>query len=534
MRLLLPQRKGARALVVVPALAAAGLVALATDGAERPRSVEARASLAAPPAGAALRASTPAARVTVARPRAGAGGTTLLRARVRGARERIVAVTFELDGRPLGTDTTAPYAFDVDPSALPARGALRAVAIDRIGRRAASARVRVRFRRARAGAVIAASPGNGVTRALDALGRGHVTVRLGPGRYALTAVRLGPRARLVGSGPATVLEPAARAAPWALVTTRGRGARLEDLSIDGAGRAERAVSVGPGSRHVRLQGVRIRGVRDSGVWLWGPHHDVSVQDGLIEGSGAVNAGVFDVGSDRSSNVSVVRTTIRDFRGYGVLFAHRFYRRPAAALHNLALDNRISDIEDPSRSDGTSEGGIWSGGVEAAIIGNHTRRTGIDGIETVGSSSRTTIVANDVEQTPVGIYVERATHGSLIARNRIAEVRIGINVEWEHSGAGSAANTFAGNRIQRAARTGLFVDVGSDGNRIERNVFVRSGTPAIVLQGASENLVVSNRMCSRVGDGAVVAQQSGRREDGSLATARGNRLARNDDSGSCGP
>ena len=186
---------------------------------------------------------------------------------------------------------------------------------------------------------------------------------------------------------------------------------------------------------------------------------------------------------------------------------------------------------PTRQDGTDEGGIWTGGVGAAIIANHVRHTGIDGIETVGSSTRTTIVANDVADTPVGIYLEHSTNASLIARNvdrrrrdrgqrRVAPRR--RRVERER---------FVANRVVGARDAGMFVDVGSDANRIEDNVFVHGARPAIVLQGASDNLVRANHACGKAGP--MVGQQAGRFEDGSRAAARRNRVVGNVQAGACG-
>ncbi len=148
------------------------------------------------------------------------------------------------------------------------------------------------------------------------------------------------------------------------------------------------------------------------------------------------------------------------------------------MHGVALDNEISDIRDPDRDGcvtdarntsgcGTNEGGIWTGGVEAAIIGNTIRRARWDGIETVGSSTRTAIVGNVIRETRTGIYLEHSTNRSLIRKNLIVDAKTGINVEWFHDDVGSSHNTFMFNRVVRA-ESGLFLDVGSDGNRIVGN------------------------------------------------------------------
>lgn len=489
-----------------------------------------QAPLRAPSAGFVdgHRAGAPAPRVRAATSRA-ADGDVLLQASIQRSRARIVALSFFAGDRALGTDTTAPYRLDLAAGDLaPGRHRVHAVAVDRLGRRTTSRRVTVAVHAAAAG--LHATPTSGLQRALAALRAGHVTVRLAPGRYSLDAVRLGPGARLLGAGARTVLTPAPGADPWALLNAQGRHIRIGDLAVDGDGRADRAVSVADGSADVRVQRLTVRRVRVNAVEAWGAHRDVSVQDSVLDGRGASNAGVFDLGSDGSRDVSVVRTRISGFRGYGVVFAQRFYGRPRVALHNLALDDDISDIVDPARSNGTSEGGIWTGGVAAAIVGNRVRRTGTDGIQTVGSSRGTTIVANDVGRTPVGIYLEHSTDSSLVARNRIGDVGTGINVEWRHAGGGSSANTFAANTIVRAAQAGVFLDVGSDANRVEHNRFVQGARPAIVLQGSSANVVRANRGCG--GRGRMVAEQAGRREDGALAEARANRLADNVETASC--
>jgi parallel beta-helix repeat protein len=205
------------------------------------------------------------------------------------------------------------------------------------------------------------------------------------------------------------------------------------------------------------------------------------------------------------------------------------------LYGVALDNAISNIRDPDRDGcvtnarttsgcGTNEGGIWTGGVAAAIIGNTIRRARWDGIETVGSSTRTTIVANAIRDTRTGIYLEHATNQSLIARNLIVDTPTGINVEWLHDGVGSSRNTFTNNRVVRA-ESGLFVDVGSDGNRIVGNVFVGGGRPAITLQGSSENVVRDNVGCG-VTPAPLVGLESARWESGAVADSTGNRLSGN--------
>jgi Right handed beta helix region/Bacterial Ig domain len=472
-----------------------------------------------------------------------------LTARARAASgSRVVAVTFFLDGRPLGSDTTKPYRLDVDPALLPSGDhRVRVQAVDDLGRRRTTQPSSVTIE-AGESEIVDAAPGESFERARDALDRGDVTVRLAPGRYQVDELELGSGARLIGSGPRTVLAPPPGKRYWALVVAKGENIRITDLALDGAGSVPGneedgiAVAIFDGSSDVRLQRLRMFRVRHHAVNTWGAHSNISVQDSLIESDGKAEAGVVALGSDETRDVSVIRTRVRRFTSFGILLQQQEYGRPAADLHGVVLDNVVSDIRDPSRDGcwteakdrtpgcGTNEGGIWTGGVEAAVIGNTVRRARWDGIQTVGSSTRTKIVHNKVYDTRTGIYLEHSTHRSLIAHNLIVDALTGINVEWWHEGAGSKRNTFAFNRFV-SAETGIFVDVGGDHNRIVGNVFVGGPSPAIILQGSSNNLVKDNRGC-RMRAGSLIGLESARWDDGREAVSRGNRMDGNRSGAGC--
>jgi parallel beta-helix repeat protein len=470
---------------------------------------------------------------------------TTLKASATATSGRIAAVTFLLDGSPLGSDTIAPYTLTLNPGLVrPGRHTLTVSAVDTHGRRSSTHPAAITTDRFRTQA-LTTSPGKGVERALAALRRGHVTVRLAPGQYHLDDVTIGDGARLIGSGPRTVIA-APSGSYFAVLVARGRDIAISNLTVDGGGPGPGrgiAVAVFDGSRNVRLSRLRLTHVRQDGVNVWGAYSNVSVQDSVIEGDGNAQVGVFALGSDRSRDTSVIRTRIRGFRSHGILLAQRAYGRPTAALHGLALDNVVSDIRDPARDRcyyapnttpkcGTNEGGIWTGGVEAAIIGNTIVRARWDGIETVGSSTRTTVVGNRIRDTRTGIYLEHSTNDSLFAGNVVSGARTGINVEWWHDGQGSTRNTFSSNRIFSATKGGLFVDVGDDGNQIVQNVFVGGARPAIVLQGTSDNVVRRNLGCG-AGNEALVGEQSAYNESGTRAVPRRNRVSGNSTGTSCG-
>jgi parallel beta-helix repeat protein len=435
----------------------------------------------------------------------------------------IAAVTLLVDGRAVGSDTTPPYSVLVDGASL-APGAHRASVelVRRDGTRTRSGASTLVVAHG-SGREVVASPHSGFDRALHLLARGNVTVRLRPGRYPVSTLSLGPGARLVGSGPSTVL--AAPAGPyWAVVVVRGSDTLLSRLTVDGAGEGGglgHAIVVQSGVRRFVARDLVIERVRNVGVYAWGSLSDISIQDARITSSGAAEAGVI-AALASGDDLSVIRSRIAGFENWGINFVQTPHDNRATGLRALALDNVVTDIDAREDTHGTTKGGIWSGGAGAAIIGNVVRRTGWDGIETVGSSHGVSIVGNRVSNTPVGIYLEHSTTRSLIARNVIEDTRNGINVEWEYAGVGSGQNVFRGNRVLRASAVGLFIDVGADDNRVVANR-LDAGVAGIVLQGSSQNHVAGNVVCRA---STAVEQRVGLWENARAARPVANRLERN--------
>jgi parallel beta-helix repeat protein len=460
---------------------------------------------------------------------------------------RVVAVTFLLDGKPLGSDTTSPFQLDVDAGLLPrGRHELVAEAVDALYNMATTPPLSVRTKGPAASAVVA-TPTEGLEEALVALRRGGVTVRLEPGRYRLANVAIGSDVTLIGSGKDTVIEPPPGTGYQSVLSVGGSGITISDLAIDGGGPgagAGSAIEVRPGSSEVRLQRLRLEHVRRVGVLAWGRHADVSVQDSTIEGDGLARVGVVTADPGEPAeyrDASVIRTLITGFRYYGISFQQIAHGDVDAARYSLALGNRVRNIADPERlicledrnapGCGTNEGGIWSGGADAAILGNTVRGARWDAIQTVGTSDRVAIVGNVVSNTRTGIYLEHSTNDSLITRNRVTDVETGIKVEWRYGAVGSDRNVFSRNRIVLASHAAILVEVGANGNSIVANAFVRTAVPAIHLVGSSNNLVRGNVVCGAT-DGPLVEERTLPYDDGTPAVPSGNVLDANEVVASC--
>ena len=188
---------------------------------------------------------------------------TTLKASARARSGRIVAVTFLLDGAPLGSDTIAPYRFTLNPGLVrPGRHALTVAVVDNHGRRSSTRAAGLTTERYRTQGPDGVA-GAGLERALAALRRGHVTVRLAPGRYRLNDVKIGDDARLIGSGPRTVIT-APGTSYFAVLVARGAESRSRphvDGGGPGPGRGNcrcglRRLPKTYGSRRLRLTRVR--------------------------------------------------------------------------------------------------------------------------------------------------------------------------------------------------------------------------------------------------------------------------------------
>jgi nitrous oxidase accessory protein NosD len=436
----------------------------------------------------------------------------------------LVAVTYILDGKPAGTATLPPFALRLNPGDIPpGNHSLRIEGVTASGGRLTSPTTRVQVRTSRT-RILTASPTRGLARALQALNRGHATVVLEPGSYVLQGVRIGDGGALVGQRGTVLMAPSSAYSNILLVD--GRNVRISHLTLDGAGQGQgdgEGIAVAAGARNVRISDVDIVHIRRSGIYAYGSFFNISVQDSSLSGDGTADAGALIGLHEGGSYASIIRCHVQGFRRWGVNFVQSAYGRVDVGRGALALDNSISDIDDPATQDGTDEGGIWTGGAAASIIGNSIQRATWDGIETTGSSEGTTVADNVIGDTRTGIYVEHSTNHSIFVRNTMSHVQTGINVEWRYGDVGSSDNTYRQNVVISAAKAGIFIDVGSDRNRVIANQ-IRGTEEAIVLQGSSQNVVLKNVLCGSAS--SHIRETNGLWDNGSTAVPTANRIQRN--------
>jgi Periplasmic copper-binding protein (NosD)/Bacterial Ig domain len=446
----------------------------------------------------------PGGRVSLAKVRPGATlrGLKAVSADVTPGASRIVLVDYYVDDAIVATAASAPWVALVDATQLtPGAHTLRAVAISLDRRRRASAPVAI---------TVAAShvtPSGDVVRgalqaAIDALGPTGGTVRLPAGRFAVADLKVGSGVRLIGAGADSTTLVAATTPDEDAVDVTGHDVLISDLTIDDGGRGSNpdtsAVIFVHDAEDVVLRRLSLIHLRGYGVQVLGHHDRISVQQSTIDGDGRGLIGVAEWSEDASSSdVSVVRCVIRNLSKYGVLLQSFFNGHTWPHRRALAYGNDISQIHDTAIHDGTIEIGIWLAGANGAALDNLVRNAGWDGIETVVNATNPTIAGNVIRDTRTGIYVENVTRNALIEQNDIARVSVaGINLEPPHGGPLSGHLTIRQNRVIGAGIYGIGTGPGTLGSRITGNQVLDSGRMAILLDGASGNVVEGNDLRDR--------------------------------------
>ncbi len=431
------------------------------------------------------------------RQRATVRGLVRVSARVTPSASRIVLVDYYVDGAIVASAASSPWTALIDSTRIePGIHTLRAVAISLDRRRRASPAITFAVAATRI-----STPGDAVRGALqaavDELGPDGGTLRLPAGRYPVSDLKIGSGVRLIGAGAGKTVLVGTTAPGQDTIEVTGRNVLISDLTVDvggtGATPDESAGIFVHDAEDVVLRRLSLLHLKGYGVQVLGHHERISVQNSTIDGDGRGLIGVAEWSEDAtSSDVSVIRCVISNLSKYGVLLQSYFNGHTWPHRRPLAYGNDISQIHDTAIHDGTIEIGIWIAGADGAALDNAVRNTGWDGIETVVNATNPTIAGNVVRNTRTGIYVENVTRNALIEQNDIAGVSVaGINLEPPHGGPQSGHLTIRQNRIVGAGEYGIGTGPGTLGSRITGNQVLDSGNMAILLEGASGNVVEDN-------------------------------------------
>ena len=330
-------------------------------------------------------------------------------------------------------------------------------------------------------------------------GRGHAAPA--GGRFPISDFRLGAGVHLIGAGTGKTVLVAPAGAYQDAIEVTGDNVLISDLSVDASGSGstpdESAAILVRNADDVVLRRLKMVHIKGYGVQILGHHQRISVQQSSFDGDGRANIGVAEWSEDASSSdVSVVRSVLRGFHHYGVLLQSFFngHTWPTRDRSPTATRSRTST----TRRSTTARSRSASGSPGRTPRRRQPRpRHGLGRDRDRRQRLAPDHCGNVVRDTMTGIYIENVTRDALIEQNDIAGVSVaGINLEPPHGGPQSGRLTIRANRVVGAGVYGIGSGPGTLGNRITGNIVLDSAKYAILLDGASGNVVSGNDLRDR--------------------------------------
>ncbi len=257
----------------------------------------------------------------------------------------------------------------------------------------------------------------------------------------------------------------------------GGSTRARDASIEG-------VAFDVSERSKTLQGAIIH--------IWGDATGVRVLDVTIDGHGSVGSGLM---ARQPDGLVIQRLTARGFTDYGIFVDASDSRR---VLNTPAVieDVIVTDVgrPQPRSSNGTAEACLWlgnSGHIQRAQLS----RCAWTGLWTGTASTGSMIEDIQIDETPVGVYLEHFTTRSTFQRMEIgATVGVGLICEWADP-AWDRKPACVDDLIQdstiRACGVGVSLGIGTTRTTIRRVSFVGQKIAGVVDAEGLGNAFLDN-------------------------------------------
>jgi hypothetical protein len=377
----------------------------------------------------------------------------------------VVAITWKLDGKAIGTSSVSPYTYDFN-AALSTAGShtMSIEAVEQDGNRTQSA---------------------GVPVTTGAAPTGSNIVHLSGTNAGMT---LSSNQRVYGNGSSTIINGDVHMAS---------GSRLENLVVNGT-------IFAAGTTNTKVQLVTVNSTGGEGVSL-GSAPGFHLEDSTLNGPSATGSvkGIENTNSESGgANPVIARNTVKNFGGDGIWMVTGNEDDTVALAHLLILDNNVSGANGPYNN-GTQARGIIAGGDLGNVIGNTTNGGTTDGLQPFRSASHMHWAHNTVSGTPTGVYIEHYGDHSVYEYNTISATSHGFNVEWVASSSPPRSTVDAHilhNDI--TAPTAVFADAGSQQIETAFNT-VHGNLPAIVYQGSTNGSIHDNTACT-VASGSITS------------------------------
>jgi hypothetical protein len=263
-------------------------------------------------------------------------------------------------------------------------------------------------------------------------------------------------------------------------------------------RAGIALGANSGPAGALIRGVRFsvtdprKTLHGSIVHVWGSAAHASVLDTWLDGRAVVDAGLV---VRQPEGFSARRIVATGFRSYGVVVdpndMHYQARRPFT-LQDLSVSRVARRV--PGSSDGTAEACLWLGS-RGIVRRVSVRRCGVTGVWTGTATRHSRIEDAVVDRTPVGIYIEHFTTGTIFRRLRIGpSVSRGVNAEWANPALGgrpASVDSLIEDGYLHTTHVGIYLDQGTTRTVIRRCTFVGQAWAAIGDYRGIDNRYVEN-------------------------------------------
>ena len=239
------------------------------------------------------------------------------------------------------------------------------------------------------------------------------------------------------------------------------------------------------------------------VQTWGNSGtNASILDTTFDGNAAVDAGIL---GRQVEGLVVRRVIVQNLRAYGILVDENV-QNATVATPPILEDISVAHVSEPTArpSNGTAEACIWLG-VTGTLRRAKVRDCAWDGFWSGTSFSNGTVSDLDVDQTPVGLYLEHYSTGSTYQRLLVgSNVSTGVNCEWAdpawNSKPGCNGDTIA-DSVFHSSRVGVYLDQGTTNVTVRGCTFIGQSWAGIGnYQGVGNSF--ANNDFSGLGSGAV--------------------------------
>jgi hypothetical protein len=209
------------------------------------------------------------------------------------------------------------------------------------------------------------------------------------------------------------------------------------------------------------------------ILTWGKSRNTTIEDCVFNGNKCAATAIM---ARQPDGLILRRMIIRDMVLNGILVMN--YKIKDAGTTAVLEDIDVDGVscEKAKSSDGTAEAGLWLGNT-CCVKRVKVRNCAWMGIWTGNYCFDSLIEDFDIDDTPVGIYMEHDSENNIFQRFKIGpDVKTGINCEWgKHCGVtGASVNNLIQNGIVSAASKGIYMDECSVGTYV-RNVLVKDAS-----------------------------------------------------------